>query len=119
MNVKPLADRILVRRLEETETKRGGIIIPDTAKEKPQQAEVVAVGPRPRHRRGQARRSRGEGGATRSSWASTRAPRSRSTAPITSSCARMKFSPSSAKSIVGEPTTNGLPLIQGVISNGC
>ena len=44
MNVKPLADRILVRRLEETETKRGGIIIPDTAKEKPQQAEVVAVG---------------------------------------------------------------------------
>jgi chaperonin GroES len=45
MNVKPLADRILVRRLEESETKRGGIIIPDTAKEKPQQAEVVAVGP--------------------------------------------------------------------------
>ena len=45
MNVKPLADRILVRRLEETEVKRGGIIIPDTAKEKPQQAEVVAVGP--------------------------------------------------------------------------
>ena len=45
MNVKPLADRILVRRLEEPETKRGGIIIPDTAKEKPQQAEVVATGP--------------------------------------------------------------------------
>jgi len=45
MNVKPLADRILVRRLEEAESKRGGIIIPDTAKEKPQQAEVVAVGP--------------------------------------------------------------------------
>jgi chaperonin GroES len=45
MNVKPLADRILVRRLEESETKRGGIIIPDTAKEKPQHAEVVAVGP--------------------------------------------------------------------------
>jgi chaperonin GroES len=45
MNVKPLADRILVRRLEEGEVKRGGIIIPDTAKEKPQQAEVVAVGP--------------------------------------------------------------------------
>ena len=45
MNVKPLADRILVRRLEEKEEKRGGIIIPDTAKEKPQQAEVVAVGP--------------------------------------------------------------------------
>ena len=45
MNVKPLADRILVRRLEEKEEKRGGIIIPDTAKEKPQQAEVIAVGP--------------------------------------------------------------------------
>ena len=45
MTVKPLADRILVRRLEEPEMKRGGIIIPDTAKEKPQQGEVVAVGP--------------------------------------------------------------------------
>ena len=45
MNVKPLADRILVRRLDEPEVKRGGIIIPDTAKEKPQQGEVVAIGP--------------------------------------------------------------------------
>ncbi len=45
MKVNPLADRILVRRLEETETSRGGIIIPDTAKEKPQQGEVIAVGP--------------------------------------------------------------------------
>ncbi len=45
MNVKPLADRILVRRIEEQETMRGGIIIPDTAKEKPQEGEVVAVGP--------------------------------------------------------------------------
>ena len=45
MNVKPLADRILVRRIEEQETKKGGIIIPDTAKEKPQEAEIVAVGP--------------------------------------------------------------------------
>jgi len=45
MNVKPLADRILVRRIEEQETKRGGIIIPDTAKEKPQEGEIVAVGP--------------------------------------------------------------------------
>ena len=43
-NVKPLRDRVLVRRLEESEQKVGGIIIPDTAKEKPQQAEVVAVG---------------------------------------------------------------------------
>ena len=45
MNVRPLADRILVRRIEEQETKRGGIIIPDTAKEKPQEGEVIAVGP--------------------------------------------------------------------------
>ena len=44
MKVKPLRDRVLVRRLEEQEQKMGGIIIPDTAKEKPQQAEVVAVG---------------------------------------------------------------------------
>ena len=45
MKVTPLADRILVKRLEESEDKRGGIIIPDTAKEKPQQGEVIAVGP--------------------------------------------------------------------------
>ena len=42
---KPLQDRILVKRLEENETKKGGIIIPDTAKEKPQEGEVIAVGP--------------------------------------------------------------------------
>jgi len=45
MNVKPIADRVLVRRIEEQEMKRGGILIPDTAKEKPQEGEVVAVGP--------------------------------------------------------------------------
>jgi chaperonin GroES len=44
LNVRPLRDRVLVRRLEEAEAKVGGIIIPDTAKEKPQQAEVMAVG---------------------------------------------------------------------------
>jgi chaperonin GroES len=43
-NVRPLRDRVLLKRLEEAEEKAGGIIIPDTAKEKPQQAEVVAVG---------------------------------------------------------------------------
>jgi chaperonin GroES len=43
-NIKPLKDRVLVRRIEEQEQKVGGIIIPDTAKEKPTQAEVVAVG---------------------------------------------------------------------------
>jgi chaperonin GroES len=44
MNLRPLHDRILVRRLEDDEQMRGGLYIPDTAKEKPQQAEVVAVG---------------------------------------------------------------------------
>ncbi|MCI0436576.1 MAG: co-chaperone GroES [Gemmatimonadetes bacterium] len=43
--IKPLADRIVVKALEETEQMRGGLYIPDTAKEKPQQGEVVAVGP--------------------------------------------------------------------------
>ena len=43
--LKPLQDRILVKRLEEKEIKKGGIIIPDTAREKPQEAEVIAVGP--------------------------------------------------------------------------
>lgn len=42
--VRPLRDRILLKRIEEAEQKVGGIIVPDTAKEKPQQAEVVAVG---------------------------------------------------------------------------
>lgn len=42
--IKPLADRVLVKPLEEEEIERGGIIIPDTAKEKPQQGQVIAVG---------------------------------------------------------------------------
>jgi len=45
MAVKPLADRILVKRIESEEEKVGSIIIPDTAKEKPQEAKVIAVGP--------------------------------------------------------------------------
>ena len=45
LQVKPLADRIVVKPLEETEQMRGGLYIPDTAKEKPQQGEVVAGGP--------------------------------------------------------------------------
>jgi chaperonin GroES len=44
MKVRPLHDRILIRRIEETEDVKGGIIIPDTAKEKPQEGVVVAVG---------------------------------------------------------------------------
>jgi chaperonin GroES len=44
MNITPLHDRVLIRRLEEKETAKGGIIIPDSAKEKPQEGEVVATG---------------------------------------------------------------------------
>ena len=43
-NIKPLHDRVIVRRIEEREPVRGGIIIPDTAKEKPQEGEVIAAG---------------------------------------------------------------------------
>jgi chaperonin GroES len=45
IKVKPLADRVVVKALEESEQMRGGLYIPDTAKEKPQQGEVIAVGP--------------------------------------------------------------------------
>ena len=45
MAFRPLGDRVLIKRVEEEEKTRGGIIIPDTAKEKPQEGEVVAVGP--------------------------------------------------------------------------
>ena len=45
MNFRPLHDRVVVRRIEEDNKTKGGIIIPDTAKEKPQQGEVIAVGP--------------------------------------------------------------------------
>ena len=45
VRLRPLNDRVLIKRLEEKEVKKGGIIIPDTAKEKPQEAEVTAVGP--------------------------------------------------------------------------
>lgn len=44
MKIRPLYDRIVVKRIEEQETAKGGIIIPDTAKEKPQEGEVMAVG---------------------------------------------------------------------------
>ncbi len=44
INVRPLHDRILIKRIEEQESVKGGIIIPDTAKEKPQEGEVIAVG---------------------------------------------------------------------------
>ena len=52
MNFRPLHDRVVVRRIEEEEKTSGGIIIPDTAKEKPIQGEVVAVGPGSRNEKG-------------------------------------------------------------------
>lgn len=45
MKIRPLGDRVLVKPLEQSEIKKGGIIIPDSAKEKPQEGEVIAVGP--------------------------------------------------------------------------
>jgi len=53
MKFRPLHDRILVRRIESDERTRGGIIIPDTAKEKPQEGEVIATGPGARNDQGE------------------------------------------------------------------
>ena len=53
MHFRPLHDRVLVRRIDVEEKTAGGIIIPDTAKEKPQQGEVIAVGPGGRNEQGQ------------------------------------------------------------------
>ena len=53
MKVRPLHDRVIIKRVEEQETVRGGIIIPDTAKEKPQEGEVVAAGTGKRLENGQ------------------------------------------------------------------
>ena len=52
MHIKPLHDRVVVRRIEEEERTRGGVIIPDTAKEKPMQGKVVTVGPGARDEKG-------------------------------------------------------------------
>jgi chaperonin GroES len=52
MQFRPLHDRVVVRRIEEDERTPGGIIIPDTAKEKPQQGEVISVGPGARDEKG-------------------------------------------------------------------
>ncbi len=53
MNFRPLHDRVVVRRVEEDETTTGGIIIPDTAKEKPMQGEILAAGPGARNEKGE------------------------------------------------------------------
>jgi len=53
MSFRPLQDRVVVRRIDEVEKTAGGIIIPDTAKEKPSEGEVIAVGPGARNERGE------------------------------------------------------------------
>jgi chaperonin GroES len=53
MKFRPLHDRVVVKRIEQEEKTKGGIIIPDTAKEKPQEGEVIAVGPGARNERGE------------------------------------------------------------------
>jgi chaperonin GroES len=53
MRFRPLHDRVVVKRIEQEEKTKGGIIIPDTAKEKPQEGEVIAVGPGARNERGE------------------------------------------------------------------
>jgi chaperonin GroES len=53
MKFRPLHDRVVIRRLEQEERTKSGIIIPDTAKEKPQQGEVIAVGPGARNEKGE------------------------------------------------------------------
>ena len=53
VNLRPLHDRVIVRRIEQDQKTAGGIIIPDTAKEKPQEGEIVAAGPGARNEQGQ------------------------------------------------------------------
>ena len=79
MAFRPLHDRVVVKRLEGEEKTKGGIIIPDTAKEKPQEGEVVAVGPGARDECGKLVPSTSRL-ATACCSASGRAPKSRSTA---------------------------------------
>ena len=87
MKLKPLGDRLIVRAIEEEETTASGIVLPDTAKEKPQKGKVLAVGDgKVNEDTGKPRRSTSLK-ATRSCTASTAAPRSRWTARSFSSSA--------------------------------
>ena len=82
MKIRPLHDRVLVKRLEGEEKTKGGIIIPDSAKEKPQEGLIVAAGPGRVNEEGKVTPLDVKKG-TRSSSASTRATRSTSTAKST------------------------------------
>ncbi len=80
MKFRPLHDRVVVKRVEEDTKTKGGIIIPETAQEKPMQGEIIAVGPGPATRAASSSRSTSRL-ATSCCSASGRAPKSRSTAP--------------------------------------
>ena len=82
MKFRPLHDRVVVKRIDAEERTAGGIIIPDTAKEKPSQGEIIAVGPGGRDESGKLSRSTCTP-ATACCSANGPAPRSRSTASIT------------------------------------
>jgi hypothetical protein len=97
MKLKPLGDRLIVRAIEEEETTASGIVLPDTAKEKPQKGEVIAVGDGRYDDEGEKRIPLDVATATPSSTRSTAARRSRSTARTCWSCARATSSPRSRR----------------------
>ena len=80
MKFRPLHDRVVIRRIEGEDKTKGGIIIPDTVKEKPQEGEVVAVGPGARDESGKLTPARTQSRANACCSASGRARKSRSTA---------------------------------------
>ena len=94
--LKPIGDRVLVEPLDEKETVKGGIIIPDTAKEKPQEGKIVAIGTGKSDDNGK-KIDFVSKSATKCSSANTGAPKSRWTTSPTSSCAKTTSSASSAK----------------------
>ena len=96
MKLKPLGDRLIVRAIEEEETTASGIVLPDTAKEKPQKGKVLAVGDGRYDDDGASASRSTSPRATRSSTASTAAPRSRSTARTCWCCASPTCSPRSS-----------------------
>ena len=89
----PLHDRIVIRRVEEAETTRGGIIIPDSAKDKPQEGEVISVGRGKTNDKGETFPLDVKAG-DRVLFGNTPEPRSRSTARTSSSCGKKKSSAS-------------------------
>ena len=95
MKLKPLGDRLIVQAVEEEETTASGIVLPDTAKEKPQKGKVLAVGDGAIQEDG-SRRPLDVRRATRSSTPSTEAPRSTSTVTSCSCCASRTYSRRSA-----------------------